>query len=178
MQKDTPQVQYPIPLIAHPTMQTRLCQYVCLCVKPDFCVSNPAGDGADEECSGRGPQNVFTSCYSENHEGTQSAQTQRPHTGGEFNSCHIPQTHVEIANYFTPGLYCTYTWSWEGDREISRLQVEAMCVNGTGKLLFRYDTELYLLVLRDRLKQGNGEIQGFSWGQSCHLTSRTTSSLV
>lgn len=111
MQKDTPQVQYPIPLIAHPTMQTRLCQYVCLCVKPDFCVSNPAGDGADEECSGRGPQNVFTSCYSENHEGTQSAQTQRPHTGGEFNSCHIPQTHVEIANYFTPGLYCTYTWS-------------------------------------------------------------------
>lgn len=43
-----------------------------------------AGNGADEERRRRGPKNVFTSCYRENHESSQSAPTQRTHPGGEL----------------------------------------------------------------------------------------------
>lgn len=66
------------------------------------------GDGADEERGRRGPKNVFTSCYSENHEGSQGAATQRPHPGGERkhfktfcrSTCDIPWECTSLRDPF------------------------------------------------------------------------------
>lgn len=82
MQKDTPQVRQMVlhprfsPLSAVLTSKNYRNIFVCC-----------SGNGADEERRRRGPQNVFTSCYSENHEGPQGAPTQRAHPGGEWKPC-------------------------------------------------------------------------------------------
>lgn len=92
MQKDTPQVRQ---MVIHPSQS--FLKFCCFPVvwqprwhlKPCRISVWCSGNGADEERCRRGPQNVFTSCYSENHEGPQGAPTQRPHPGGVWNSSYF-----------------------------------------------------------------------------------------
>ena len=98
MQKDTPQVQLSVLLKSFSRSFT-----VLLLFGSEADVSHVSsdilGNWADEERRRRGPQNVFTSCYSENHEGSQGAPTQRPHPGGEWKPSHS-KTFALISSSF------------------------------------------------------------------------------